>query len=100
MQLSEIEQIEDHESKKVFVQLPLKSAMSYADSESPALDELEQTPVSQAIARYLGLELTPEGKAARRNRGIAIVVIGSPMSGKTGLLFMPGTWLSSLLGNS
>ncbi|XP_059164892.1 hydrocephalus-inducing protein homolog isoform X11 [Physella acuta] len=45
--------------------------------------ELEITPVSAAIARYLGIDLTPEGKAARNRRGIAIIVHGAPVSGKT-----------------
>nr|XP_006823299.1 PREDICTED: hydrocephalus-inducing protein homolog [Saccoglossus kowalevskii] len=45
--------------------------------------ELEITPVSAAIARHLGIDLTPEGSAARNRRGIAICVQGAPMSGKT-----------------
>ncbi|XP_078688637.1 hydrocephalus-inducing protein-like [Branchiostoma floridae x Branchiostoma belcheri] len=46
--------------------------------------ELEITPVSASIARHLGIDLSPEGKAARNRRGIAIVVHGAPLSGKTG----------------
>ncbi|XP_069113582.1 hydrocephalus-inducing protein homolog isoform X2 [Argopecten irradians] len=45
--------------------------------------ELEITPVSAAIARHLGIDLTPEGTAARNRRGIAVIVHGAPMSGKT-----------------
>ncbi|XP_059507551.1 hydrocephalus-inducing protein homolog [Stegostoma tigrinum] len=45
--------------------------------------ELEVTPVSMAIGRYLGLDLSPEGCAARNRRGIAIIVHGAPASGKT-----------------
>lgn len=45
--------------------------------------ELEITPVSQAIARYLGIDLSGEGKAARNRRGIAVIVNGPPLSGKT-----------------
>lgn len=44
---------------------------------------MEITPVSAAIARYLGIDLTSEGKAARNRRGIALVVHGAPLSGKT-----------------
>ncbi|XP_033625714.1 hydrocephalus-inducing protein homolog [Asterias rubens] len=44
---------------------------------------LEITPVSAAIARHLGIDLTPEGKASMRRRGVSIVVHGAPMSGKT-----------------
>ncbi|XP_067905917.1 hydrocephalus-inducing protein homolog [Heterodontus francisci] len=45
--------------------------------------ELEVTPVSMAIGRYLGLDLSPEGCAARNRRGIAFIVYGAPLSGKT-----------------
>ncbi|XP_076808093.1 hydrocephalus-inducing protein homolog isoform X2 [Clavelina lepadiformis] len=45
--------------------------------------DLEITPVSAAIARHLGIDLTHEGRAARNRRGIAVIVHGPPMSGKT-----------------
>ena len=45
--------------------------------------ELEITPVSAAIASYLGIDLSVEGKAARNRRGICIIVHGAPLSGKT-----------------
>ncbi|XP_048461536.1 hydrocephalus-inducing protein homolog [Rhincodon typus] len=48
-----------------------------------SVGELEVTPVSMAIGRYLGLDLSPEGCAARNRRGIAIIVHGAPASGKT-----------------
>ena len=47
------------------------------------MGELEITPISAAIARHLGIDLSPEGKAARNRRGIAILVHGAPFSGKT-----------------
>ncbi|XP_030060864.1 hydrocephalus-inducing protein homolog [Microcaecilia unicolor] len=47
--------------------------------------ELDNNPVSRAIARYLGIDITPEGRAAMNRKGIAIVVHGSPLSGKTNL---------------
>ena len=53
-------------------------------ASSLGVGELEITPVSAAIARYLGIDLTPEGKAARNRRGIGIVVHGAPLAGKTG----------------
>ena len=53
------------------------------DSSSLGVGELEITPVSAAIARYLGIDLTAEGRAARNRRGIALVVHGAPLSGKT-----------------
>ncbi|KAK6174452.1 hypothetical protein SNE40_017727 [Patella caerulea] len=54
-----------------------------AGASSTSVGELEITPVSAAIARHLGIDLTPEGKAARNRRGIAIIVHGAPMAGKT-----------------
>ena len=39
--------------------------------------------VVAAIARYLGIELTPEALAAHNRRGIAIVFHGPPSSGRT-----------------
>ena len=46
-----------------------------------AVGELEVTPVSKAIARHLGIDLSVEGKAARNRRGIVVVVHGPPRSG-------------------
>ena len=54
-----------------------------ADSSNIGVGDLEITPVSAAIARYLGIDLTAEGRAARNRRGIALVVHGAPLSGKT-----------------
>ncbi|GFS07093.1 hydrocephalus-inducing protein-like [Elysia marginata] len=61
----------------------LEEKMKESVASGPGVGELEITPVSAAIARHLGIDLTPEGKAARNRRGIAIVVNGAPMSGKT-----------------
>ena len=52
-------------------------------TSSVGVGELEITPVSAAIARHLGIDLSPEGKAARNRRGIAIIVHGAPHSGKS-----------------
>jgi len=45
---------------------------------------MEITPVSKAVARHLGIDLSPEGKAARNRRGIAVIVHGAPFSGRSG----------------
>jgi len=39
------------------------------------------TPVSAAIARHIGIDMSAEGRAARNQRGIAIVIHGAPLSG-------------------
>lgn len=49
---------------------------------SGGVGELEITPVSAAIARHLGIDLSSEGKAARNRRGLAIILHGAPLSGK------------------
>ncbi|XP_078257666.1 hydrocephalus-inducing protein homolog [Rhinoraja longicauda] len=45
--------------------------------------ELEVTPVSKAIGRYLGLDFSPEACAFRNRKGITFIVHGTPYSGKT-----------------
>lgn len=57
------------------------------DNESPGVGELEDTPVAAAIARYMGIDLSPEGQAARNRRGVAIIVHGSPHSGEKSLKY-------------
>ncbi|XP_073706753.1 hydrocephalus-inducing protein homolog [Garra rufa] len=53
-------------------------------STGTAVGDLEYDPVSKVVARHMGIDLSPEGKAALNRRGIAIVVHGAPLSGKTG----------------
>ena len=50
---------------------------------SGRLGHLEMTPVSRALARHMGVDLSPEGLAARNRRGIAIVVYGAPLTGES-----------------
>jgi len=42
----------------------------------------DMTPVAQALARHLGIDLTNDGIQARNRRGISIIVHGPPGSGK------------------
>ena len=44
---------------------------------------MEKNPVFDSIARYLGIDLSVEGRAARNRRGVAIIVNGPPLSGKS-----------------
>ncbi|KAL0967855.1 hypothetical protein UPYG_G00258380 [Umbra pygmaea] len=53
------------------------------DSRTAGVGDLEINPVSRANARHMGIDLSPEGQAARNRRGIAIIVHGAPLSGKT-----------------
>ena len=42
----------------------------------------DMTPVAQALARHLGIDLSADGIQARNRRGISIIVHGPPGSGK------------------
>lgn len=54
-----------------------------ASFSDPSLEELEITPVATCIARYLGIDLSPEGALAEYRKGVAIILYGAPLSGKT-----------------
>lgn len=54
-----------------------------ASFSDPSLEDLEITPVAACIARYLGIDLSPEGALAEHRKGIAIIFYGAPLSGKT-----------------
>ncbi|XP_049719569.1 hydrocephalus-inducing protein homolog isoform X3 [Elephas maximus indicus] len=45
--------------------------------------EVEDNPVSKAIARHLGIDISAEGRLAKSRKGIAIIVHGTPFSGKS-----------------
>ncbi|XP_073515931.1 hydrocephalus-inducing protein homolog isoform X2 [Phyllobates terribilis] len=53
------------------------------DGNSKGMGDLESNPVSSAIARYMGIDTSIEGQAARNRRGIAIIVHGAPLTGKS-----------------
>ena len=67
-------------SKYLFVVTPFPDNKD--SSSSLGVGDLEITPVSAAIARHLGIDLSAEGKAAMRRRGVGIIVHGAPLSGK------------------
>ncbi|XP_036605974.1 hydrocephalus-inducing protein homolog [Trichosurus vulpecula] len=55
-------------------------------SETRSTDEvgeIDNNPVSRSIARHLGISTSPESQVAKHRRGIAIIVHGSPLSGKS-----------------
>ncbi|XP_067327017.1 hydrocephalus-inducing protein homolog [Anolis sagrei] len=60
------------------------SQLSLVAKHKEAVGELDNNPVSKAIARHLGIDISPEGRAARNRRGIAIIIHGAPLTGKTG----------------
>lgn len=52
-----------------------------AASSKEAMGELEDSPVSRAIARHLGIDISAEGRTARNRRGIVVIVHGAPLTG-------------------
>ncbi|EDV21657.1 uncharacterized protein TRIADDRAFT_30117, partial [Trichoplax adhaerens] len=96
--ISNLDERSEHGEKPYFVSVPgVESALDEkhnhpSNGHNPAngiiagdggVGELEVTPVYAAIARHLGIDLSPEGTAARNRRGIALIVNGAPNSGKT-----------------
>jgi len=68
-------------------QLPLATLL-YTPSSTLTDEMSDISPLSAAIARHMGINLTPDGIAARNRRGIAIVVHGAPLSGMHYLLLL------------
>ncbi|NXG37545.1 HYDIN protein, partial [Dromaius novaehollandiae] len=52
-------------------------------SSKEAVGELDNSPVTRAIARHLGIDISPEGRAAQNRRGIVVIIHGAPLTGKT-----------------
>ncbi|KAL2094103.1 hypothetical protein ACEWY4_011415 [Coilia grayii] len=61
--------------------MPDRDAVKDDSQSSNGVGELEANPVSRAIARYMGIDMSPEGQAARNRRGVAIIVYGAPLTG-------------------
>ncbi|XP_033896012.3 hydrocephalus-inducing protein-like [Acipenser ruthenus] len=74
---------EDEEMRGERAQASDTKAAVTESSSSIGVGDLDTTPVSKIIAKHMGIDLTPEGLAARNRRGIAIIVHGAPLSGKT-----------------
>ncbi|XP_027261798.1 hydrocephalus-inducing protein homolog isoform X2 [Cricetulus griseus] len=73
---------EDEESleKLTFQTDKMQSTDSHSAEE---VGEVENNPVSKAIARHLGIDISAEGRLAKNRKGIAIIIHGTPLSGKT-----------------
>ncbi|OWK16227.1 hypothetical protein Celaphus_00004320 [Cervus elaphus hippelaphus] len=76
------EEEEDEESleKIMFQTDKIQSIDSHSAEE---VGEVENNPVSKAIARYLGIDISAEGRMAKNRKGIAIIIHGTPLSGKS-----------------
>ncbi|XP_070253950.1 hydrocephalus-inducing protein homolog isoform X4 [Myotis yumanensis] len=74
------EEDDDSLEKLVFQTEKLQSTDSHSAEDD---GEVENNPVNKAIARYLGIDVSAEGNLAKNRKGIAIIVHGTPVSGKT-----------------
>ena len=59
------------------------SFSAITDGQSLSHPDVEVSPVYAAIARYLGINLSPEALEAESRRGIAVIVHGPPSSGRS-----------------
>ena len=59
------------------------SISALTDGLSMSHPDIDISPVYAAIARYLGIDLSPEALEAESRRGISIIVHGPPSSGRT-----------------
>ena len=50
-----------------------------------SMSAIDVPPVAAAIARYMGIDLSPEGAKNELRKGVAFVIDGPPMSGRTTL---------------
>ncbi|KAM5208569.1 hydrocephalus-inducing protein homolog isoform 3-T4 [Hipposideros larvatus] len=76
-----LDEEEDDESlEKMFQDDKIQSTDSYSTEET---GEIENSPVSKAIARHLGIDISAEGHMAKNRKGIAIIIHGTPLSGKS-----------------
>ncbi|KAM7059176.1 hydrocephalus-inducing protein homolog [Molossus nigricans] len=74
------EEDDDSLEKIVFQTEKLQSTDSHSAEE---VGELENNPVSKVIARYLGIDMSTEGHMSKNLKGIAIIIHGTPLSGKS-----------------
>lgn len=57
------------------------------DESDVKVDKIEiiekHDPVQLAVAKHLGIDMSPEGQAARNRLGTSVIIWGAPFSGKT-----------------
>ncbi|KAM5296381.1 hydrocephalus-inducing protein homolog isoform 1-T2 [Glossophaga mutica] len=71
---------DDSLEKIVFQTDKVQSTDSHSSEE---VGEVENNPVSKVISRYLGIDISTEGNVTNNQKGIAIIIHGTPLSGKS-----------------
>lgn len=74
---------EDLNQQSTAVGQQINKPTNSATLGSAVVGDLDKNPVFDSIARYLGIDLSQEGRAARNRRGVAIIVHGPPLCGKS-----------------
>ncbi|XP_021112384.1 hydrocephalus-inducing protein homolog isoform X3 [Heterocephalus glaber] len=75
---------EDEDSlEKLIFQITADKIQRSHSHSAEEVGEVESNPVSKAIARHLGIDISAEGCMAKSRKGIAIIIHGTPLSGKT-----------------
>nr|XP_023421731.1 hydrocephalus-inducing protein homolog [Cavia porcellus] len=75
---------EDEDSlEKLIFQIAAEKVQRSPSHSTEEVAEVENNPVSKAIARHLGIDISAEGRMAKTRKGIAIIIHGTPLSGKT-----------------
>ncbi|CAL8374755.1 unnamed protein product, partial [Arctogadus glacialis] len=76
------QELQDHYAELCSSPTPLPDEVVREGSErSQGVPEM--SPLSRAIARHVGVDLSPEAVAARNRRGIAVIAHGAPQTGKS-----------------
>ncbi|CAF0787663.1 unnamed protein product [Brachionus calyciflorus] len=73
-----INEMENQENVEIKTEVKIDSS-----NTQQQVGDVEKNPVFDSIARYLGIDLSNEGRAARNRRGVSMVVHGPPLSGKS-----------------
>ncbi|KAM6177458.1 hydrocephalus-inducing protein homolog [Erethizon dorsatum] len=73
---------EDEDSLEKFIFQSDEIQRSYSQT-AEEFGEVESNPVSKAIARHLGIDISAESRMAKSRKGIIIIIHGTPLSGKT-----------------
>uniref|UniRef100_A0A8C4S4T7 HYDIN axonemal central pair apparatus protein n=1 Tax=Erpetoichthys calabaricus TaxID=27687 RepID=A0A8C4S4T7_ERPCA len=83
-QMTDILSVKQHKQKQIYAFSKTFFMVQMSElSSSSRVGEIDAAPVAKAIARHLGMDVSPEANAAKNRRGITIIVHGAPVSGKT-----------------
>ncbi|XP_063801928.1 hydrocephalus-inducing protein homolog isoform X2 [Pseudophryne corroboree] len=77
--------LEEQGGKQLVESTETGNKVPIRDGTNQAVGELEHSPVALAMARYLGIDTSSEGQAARNRLGISLIIHGAPLTGKSSM---------------